>query len=129
MIEIRYSDPYNLDISGIPDDLQFVRQEVMRIIQSDIPQLTIEANINIDPEPYDFALARLVIVKSNCPTIVELKNDNEIHIEGSISCLDAFASFFDFGLSEVSGYHHHYEYYEGSEWISSTSIPLVIRVK
>jgi hypothetical protein len=129
MIEIRYSAPYDLDISGTVDELQLVRREILDLIQSDASQIAFDADNAIDPAPYNSALIKLIIRKGQSPTKVSLTNEKDIQVEGSPDCLEAFASFFDFELSVRKGAHSHHEYYEGNEWIAPDSIPLVISVK
>jgi hypothetical protein len=129
MLEIRYSAPHDLDISGTVDELRTVRREILHMIESDTARITFVADSSIEPSPYDSALSMLVVVKGQCPTKISLKNEEEIHIEGSPYCLEAFASFFDFKPDAGKGAHSHYEYYEGNEWIAPDSIPLVIGVK
>lgn len=129
MIEIRYSAPNEIDISGTVDELQFVRREILKLAQSDSSQIAFEADAAIDPAPYDSALSSLIIIKGQCPTKVSLQNEKEIQVEGLPSCLEAFASFFDNEPEAAKGNHAHYEYYEGNRWIAPDSIPLVISVK
>jgi hypothetical protein len=129
MIEIRYSAPNELDISGTVDELQFMRREILDLIQSDAPQIAFEADSAIDAAPYNSALPKLIIRKGQSPTKVSLTNEREVHVEGSPDCLETFASFFDFELNAGKGVHSHHEYYEGNEWIAPDSIPLVISVK
>ena len=129
MIEIRYSAPHYLDISGTVDELQLVRREIFDFIQSGVSDISFDADSGIDPTPYASSLSKLVIRKGQHQTKVSLMNGAEIHVEGSPNCLEAFASFFDFALSARKGEHLHYEYYEGNEWVASDSMPLVISVK
>ena len=115
MLEIRYSAPYDLDISGTIDELQTVRREILTLIKSDASRISFGADSSIEPSRYNAALSKLVIVKGQCPTKVSLNNEGEIHVEGSPYCLEAFASFFDFNPDAGKGAHLHYEYYEGNE--------------
>lgn len=129
MLEIRYSAPHNLEISGTVGELQMARREILDLIESGAARITFAADSSIDPLPYDSALTKMVVVKGHSPTKVSLKNEEELHVEGSPDCLGAFASFFDFKPNVGKGVHSHYEYYEGNEWIAPDSIPLVIGVK
>jgi len=129
MLEIRYSAPYDLNISGTVDELQAVRREILALIKSGVSRISFGADSSFEPSPYDAALSKLVIVKGQCPTKVSLNNGGEIHVEGSPYCLEAFASFFDFKSDAGKGAHTHYEYYKGNEWVAPDSIPLVISVK
>ena len=129
MLEICYSGPYDLDISGTVDELQIVRREILDFIKSDATQISFEADAGIDPAPYKSALTRFIILKGQGPTKVSLRNEKEIQVEGSPDCLERFASFFDFKSDAGKGAHSHYEYYEGNKWVARDSIPLVISVK
>ena len=129
MLEIRYSAPYELDISGTADELRAVRRDILGLVKSGGARISFEADSAIDPTPYESALSKLVIEKGQGPTLVSLKSDGEVHVAGSSYCLEAFASFFDFEPDTARGAHSHHEYYEGDEWIAPDSIPLVISVK
>ena len=129
MIEIRYTAPDELDISGTVAELQEVRRAILNFIESDSELISFATDSSIEPSPYDSALAELVIVKAQCPTKVSVKNEKEVHVEGPLDCLEAFASFMDFKPDAGRGTHSHYEYYEGEEGIAADSIPLVINVK
>lgn len=88
-----------------------------------------ETQPSIEPLPYDSALTKMVVAKGQSPTKVFLKDEEELHVEGSPDCLEAFASFFDFKPNVEKGVHSRYEYYEGNGWIAPDSIPLVTCVK
>jgi hypothetical protein len=115
MLEIRYSAPYGLDISGTVDELQMVRREILALLESDAARTSFEADSDIEPSPHNAALSKLIIVKGKCPTEISLKDEGEVHVEGLPYCLEAFASFFDFKPDARKGAHSHYEYYEGTE--------------
>jgi hypothetical protein len=129
MIEIRYSAPASLEISGSVGDLQLVRQETLRLVRSRVSQIVLDADASIDPAPYVSALSTLVIEKEDGPARVRVANREEIHVAGSPGCLEAFASFFDFHDDAESGAHSHHEYYDGNKWVAPDSIPLVVRLK
>ena len=129
MLEIRYSAPYELDISGTVDELRMVRRQILDLLASDVDRVSFEADPAIESSPYDSSLSRLVVVKGQCPTRISLKNGEEVYVEGSPYCLEALASFFEFKPDAEKGAHSHYEYYEGNEWVAPDSVPLVIGVK
>jgi hypothetical protein len=129
MLEIRYSAPYDLEISAAVDELQMVRQEILDLIQSDVTRYSFEADSTIDPAPYHSALSKLFIRKGQGPVRISLKDEKEILAEGSPSCLEGFASFFNFESGAEKGAHAHFEYYEGNDWIAPDSIPLVVRLE
>jgi hypothetical protein len=129
MLEIRYSAPHDLEISGTVDELQMVRRGILDLVESDAARIVFVADAAIEPSPYNSALSKLVVMRGQCPTKISLKDEGEVHVEGSPYCLEAFASFFEFKPDTAKGAHSHYEYYEGNEWVAPDSIPLVIGVK
>ena len=129
MLEIRYSAPYESDISGAVDELRAVRREILGFVKSGGARISFEADSSIDPTPYESALSKLVIEKGQGQTLVSLKSDKEVRVAGYSNCLEAFASFFDFEPDAGRGAHSHRQYYEGDEWIAADSIPLVIGVR
>ena len=128
MLEIRFSEPNELEISGTVDELQAVRKEVFALAQTDASQIVFDCDGSINPTPYNQALLKLIVRKSQLPTKVLLKN-NELYIEGSPQCLEAFASFLDFDANSKSGTHSHFAYYDGNQCIDFDSMPLVISVR
>jgi len=129
MIEIRYTSPYDLDISGSPDELQLVRQRILDLRKSGALQVIVKADGAIDPSPYDLAIPRLVLLKGRGPTRISNKDAEEIQIEGSPENLEKLASYFDFEVGASKGDHLHYEYFEGIDSIAEDSIPLVVSVR
>ena len=129
MLEIRFSKPKELEVSGTVDELQSVRNQILALVENDIAQIAFECDGSINSMPYDSVLSKFIVRKSQLPTKVSLENSNELCVEGLPHCLEAFASFLDFEANSKSGRHSHYEYYEGNQWISPDSMPLVISVK
>jgi hypothetical protein len=128
MIEIRYSPPNDLDVSGTVDELQTIRRRILDMTEAPASKIVLEANSAVDPTPYNSTLTRLSVQLSNGPAKVSVW-DEEVCVEGSREALEAFASFFNFEPDATERSHLHYEYYDGNEWIDPGSVPLVIRVK
>src|SRR2546423_8498146 len=110
MIEIRYTAPFDLDISGTVAELQAVRRTILNLIESDLDQVSFAADSSVEPSPYDSALAKLVVVKGQCPPKASVKNEKEVHVEGAAYCLEAFASFLAFKPEAGTGVHSPYEH-------------------
>jgi hypothetical protein len=128
MIKIRWSQKTNeIDLEGTSQDLQYIRQSILDLIQADEPQVIISGTTNFDPTPYSNHLTSLVIRKSKESTKVKVVT-NQLEIEGDSERLGAFASWFDFE-ADVSHYHCHFEYYPGNTWVDPDSLPLVISVQ
>ncbi|BAZ51805.1 hypothetical protein JMG10_38835 [Nostoc ellipsosporum NOK] len=130
MIHIRFSNNSygsEINLSGTPADLRSIRQSILELLQSQDVQICILAN-EVDPAPYDSCLNSLLICKSDCSLKVML-SASSLKIEGTLEKLKVFAGWFDFSDSTESGYHNHFDYYEGNEWVDPASVPLVISVQ
>jgi hypothetical protein len=128
MIEIRWSKETNeIDLGGTPEDLQYVRQSILHLLQADEVQSVISAAIEFNPEPYSGRLSSLVIKKSEGSTKVAIVVDY-LEVQGNSKHLESFADLFSFEANQ-SHYHCHFEYYPGNEWIHPDSLPLVISVR
>ena len=129
MIEIRWSEETNeIDLSGTPQDLQYIRQSILHLIhQTDQTQIIISTAIDFDTSPYSSRLSFLVIDKSENFIMVQVAA-NCLEVRGNPKNLEVFADWFDFE-SNVSQYHCHFEYCPGNELISPDSLPLVISVQ
>jgi hypothetical protein len=128
MIEIRYSPPDDLDVSGTVDELQTIRRRILDMTEAPASKIVFEANSAVDPTPYNSALARLSVRLSSGRAKVSVWNEG-VSVEGSREALEAFASFFNFEPDAAERSHIHYEYYDGNAWIDPGSIPLVISVR
>jgi hypothetical protein len=128
MIELRYTPPNGLDITGTVPELGAVRSVVLEAAKSTAAHFEINADASIDPSPFDATLSRLVVETGTGPTKVSVTND-AIHIVGSPSCLETLASFLNFKPDAQKGDHAHYEYYEGNQWIAPDSVPLVFSLR
>jgi hypothetical protein len=127
MLEIRYSAPCSLELAASVKELRNLRQDILELVGSDAKEKTFAADPSIRPATFDAALSTLIIAKSDGPTRVSLRGEGAVLIEGSLNCLEAFASFFDFEPDAEKATHRHFEYYESNEWIAPDSLPLVIR--
>jgi glycerate kinase len=128
MIEIRWHKETNeIDLGGTPQDLQYVRQSILSLIQADETQISISVAADFNPALYSGRLSSLIIRKSKGATKVSIVT-NQLEIEGNSEKLEAFADWFDFE-ADVSHYHYHFEYYPGDTWVDPDSLPLVISVR
>ncbi|MEH2325610.1 MAG: hypothetical protein V7K32_19025 [Nostoc sp.] len=130
MIHIRFSNDHyggEIDLSGTPGDLRNICQSILELFEAQDVQVYIPAN-EVDPEPYDSCLNSLLIRKSDCSVKVMVAGSS-LKIEGTPEKLKVFADWFNFGDSTESGYHSHFEYYEGNEWVDPASVSLIISVQ
>lgn len=132
MIEIYFFSNTNqnispeIDLSGNEEDFTGLNLKLKDFLESESQQIKFEVDTKANPFPYEKMLGNLTVRKADHPVLVSVIDENELKIEGSIDCLDIFVS----NIEYVSGgYHIHYEYYEGNEWISPDSLPLIITSK
>jgi hypothetical protein len=127
VIKIRWNKETNeIELGETPEDLQYVRQSILHLLQTNMVQAVISADIDFDPAPYSDILSSLVIQKSEGSTKVAIVADY-LEVKGNPKCLESFADWFDFEANQ-SNYHCHFEYYPDNEWIHPDSLPLVISV-
>ncbi len=130
MIVIRWTPPFDLDISGAAVELREVMSAISSVASGQRPGIDIDADSSADARPYSKCLLRLTVNGNNGPTKVSVADDS-VSVIGSAHHLKVFASYFnmpeDSPRSPVH-YHHHFEYFEGDDRMTPDSIPLVISV-
>lgn len=134
MVEIRYSAPRGkisemVDISGSWRDFKELRQGISRFLEGDDRNIYFNVDKNINPDGWDLVLDTVEIVRSGGTVKVSVPDNKTLNIKGSRENLKIFADWLDFEEFAESGYHSHYEYFEGNQYIDSNSVPLVIRIK
>lgn len=128
MIEIRYSPPHELDLSGTVDELQQIKCAINQWLLSNEITFIAAAKTEIDPYPYQIALVQIEIIKGRGPVHASVIENKKLQIKGLPDYLDVFTSYLDFDQDSIRGAHNHFEYFEGNDWIASYSLPLVIGV-
>jgi hypothetical protein len=121
MIEIRYSAPKDLEITGSVEDFDVLRQGLQAFLGASEQQLLFcQAETQINPWPYDCALDRLVICKQAGLLTVWVEA-NTLRLAGPIEALEALLSYLNFETEN----HAHFEYYEEHPFLSPEAIPVV----
>jgi hypothetical protein len=134
MIEIRYSTKRGIvsdmaDISGSWRDFETLRRLLLKFLNGNAEKIFVDADKTADSEGWDFILEGLEMNQNGDFVKVSVMENKILNIKGSKENLDIFISWLEFDENTISGYHSHYEYFEGNEYIDSKSIPLIIRVK
>lgn len=134
MIEIRYSNKREkinetADISGSWKDFEMLRQKILKFLESDEISICFDVGDNTDYDGWDFILESLEIKQNGSRNKISVIENKILKIEGSKENLEVFADWLKFDENNASGYHSHYEYFEGNEYIDSESTPLIIRIK
>jgi hypothetical protein len=128
MIEIRYSENQTLsDICGSWKDFAIFRQLLLHFLDGSKEIITIETNRNANSDGWDFVLENLEINQKGESVCISVSENRNLKIKGSKQNLRIFADWFESDENTISGYHSHYEYFDGNEYVDSKSIPLIIR--
>jgi hypothetical protein len=124
MLHIRYSPPRDLELSASPAELLRLSAAIAAFCAIPKPEgLCYPADSTADPAPYTRCLAGLRIRTAAWPARLAVDGD-VLELTGSPETLDLLCSFLE---SAAETGHAHYEYYEGNDYISADSLPLVVR--
>lgn len=129
MLEIRYSGVQEVDLAGSRIELEELRNAVLGLTTGELSEVWFEADGTTDPKPWDSVGRALNIRRGGEAVLVSISHDSTVAIEASEENLDNFASFLYFDETAESGSHSHFEFYEGNDYITPDSIPLVISLK
>ena len=129
MLKVCYSINGTINISGSWEELQNLRKDILKLINTDLKGIFIQTESNFNPTPWDFVSKHLEIIKGVSPVKVSVSKKRVVQLEGIQESLEKFSSFLNFEKNAASGLHSHYEYFEGNEWIHPDSIPLIIVIK
>ncbi len=127
MLFIRFAKNEGCDISAKPAELRAVGEVVQRLASAGHGSHSFPGDTSLPPEPYDRVLSQLTIRVASGPVCATVDGDT-LNIEVGPEFLAPFASFFDFDDGTPAGHHHHHEYFEGNDYVSPKSVPLVIGV-
>jgi hypothetical protein len=127
MLCIRYSKREGCDISASPLELRAVAEVISRLASSGSGSHTFTGDISVSALPYDQLLHQLTVSVTAGPVCAAVDGDT-LRISGGSEFLTPLASFFDFADETPAGSHNHHEYFEGSNYVSPNSTPLVIGV-
>lgn len=134
MIEIRYSVKHEkinemADISGSWEDLENLRQNLLNFLENNENSFYCDADKNAEPDGWDFILERLKVNLNDQAAKVSVVENKFLKVEGSKENLEVFAAWLEFDKEIPGGYHSHYEYFEGNQYINSESMALIIGIK
>jgi len=128
MLRIRHS-PREIDVEGTVDELRNLRSRVLAVALEGKGQVTIEAEVNYEPAPYDAVLEHAVVGVTNGPTMVNVVDSRRLLINASPDNLRRLASFIAVPDGAEPGWHSHYEYFAGNEFIMPTAEPVVFSLR
>lgn len=134
MVEISYSiKPEDwggmVDILGSWRDFELLRQDILNFLESNKEDILIHVDKTSNTSGWELILESLEINQTGDVVKVSVLKNQYLTIKGSKENLKIFAAWLEFDEGIKSGYHSHYEYFEGNKHIHSGSVPLVIRIR
>lgn len=127
MLCIRFTEKEGCDITARPAELRAVGEVILHLASADHGAHSFSGDTSISPQPYERVLSRLIVSVMGGPVCAAVDGDI-LRIEAGPEFLVGFASFFNFDDNTPSGHHYHHDYFEGNEYVSAKSVPLVIGV-
>jgi hypothetical protein len=128
MLKVRYS-PSGIDFEGTAEELRNLRSQVLALALATKGQVSIMVETNYDPAPYDSALELVVISVGAGPTGVEVVDGRQLCISASADNLRRMASFIVVPDGAKPGWHSHYEYFAGNEFIMANAEPVTFSLR
>ncbi len=124
-MRIQFSPRFGVVVEGTRSDLDLLHAAIEKLVLAGSGSATFEADTSgVAWRNYRF-ISRLLLLTAEGPTRVAVVN-NELHIAGASHNLDRLASFVKVPDKPQAGWHSHYEYYDGNQWIAADSEPLQI---
>jgi hypothetical protein len=128
MLQIRYSAPRDLDISGSAAELRRIAEGILAFLGSNRTGFALVAGAGYDPSPYRIAISGLLVVKGGGRLALTVEAESLLRIIGAPEQLEILADWFLFDETTHPGEHRHFEYYEEHPFLAPYSLPLVICV-
>ena len=126
MIELRYSPNSGVNIAGTLEELLAINQRILGLAEVGAGRIELSGDSTGNPAPYDRWLKRLIVSAGNGPVIALLGTNQEFIITANPECLRVLASFFSVPEGAPPGWHSHFEFYPGNQWMGENSEPTVI---
>jgi hypothetical protein len=128
MLRIRHTNN-EVDIEGTAGELQQLKTRVLALALTAEGEVTVPAESGYNPAPYSTILERAVVDVAAGPTLVEVIRGGQLSITASPDNLRRLASFISVPEGALPGWHSHYEYYSGNEYIMPNSAPIVFSLR
>jgi len=127
MLRIRDSK-FGLEVEGTRDDLEGLRARILEVALAGRGEMIVAAESDYDPKPYTAVLEGAVIRAGAGPTMVAI-DGTRLSFSASSENLRRLASFIAVPEGAKEGWHSHYEYFSGNEFIMPNSEPLVFSLR
>jgi hypothetical protein len=116
-MRIRYTPPHDLELAASEHELQQLARALAHGRNEEF-----RSEPHCSPEPYERVLEAIQVRVTSGPAEVRI-HESTLWLSGSASNLDRLSSFF----SSVAPHEHaHFEWFPGNEFVSESSVPLVI---
>lgn len=129
MVAIRYSRTPRpeVEVAATTIDFQSLAAAIMAMVEASAPEITVPANGNADPRPWDRCLSEFRLKQGVGPLELSLI-ERSLVASGSSESLLLLAHNLPIEAGLSSGYHVHFERTGREEFVSALTVPLVLRV-
>jgi hypothetical protein len=125
-MRIRHTRGHGVRIDGTAGELESLRQKVLALADEGQGAIALQGEAGFDPAPYDSAITSAALTVGPGATLVEVKEGTGLGLSASPENLRRFAALLDVPEDAGVGWHAHYKYFEGTEYILPASEPVLI---
>src|SRR4051812_4802631 len=129
MIKLLYSNKSlkELELRGSNAELSELREVIARFAKSDETTISITADSDFDPSPYEQSLTTIQLSKSTGPLVIKVQNSN-LFVSGNSTSLNVFADNLPYNAKSLNSirYHVHFERIGREQFISENSLGIVL---
>ena len=126
MIRIRHFRGHGVRLDGTAGELEALRQELLALADAGKGSLAVGGEAGFDPAPWESVIPKAVVSVGRGASLVEVRDGVELGITASPDNLRRLAALLDVPEDAQHGWHTHYKYFEGTEYILPESEPLLI---
>jgi hypothetical protein len=129
MLHMRHIRGHGVRIDGTAGELEALRREIVRLAGDGTGSIVVPGQAGFDPAPYESVIAKAVLTVGPGAARVEVHDGVRMTLTASPDNLLRFASHLDVPEDAQHGWHAHYQYFEGTEYIAPESEPVLIALR
>jgi len=126
---MRYTRGLGVRIDGTPEELESLRQDVLGLADEGKGSRAVTGEAGFDPAPYDSVITTVALTVGSAAALVEVTGAAGLRVTASADNLRRFASCLDVPEDPPQGWHAHYKYFAGTEYIMPSSVPVLIALR
>jgi hypothetical protein len=126
---MRYTRGLGARIDGTVGELESLRQVVLALADDGTGSRTVTGEAGVDPAPYESVMTAVALTVGSGAALVEVTDAAGLKITASADNLRRFASCLDVPEDPPQGWHAHYKYFAGTEYILPSSVPVLVALR